>query len=43
MPILIIKALNELREEMNNRFDKLEEKIDQVEINLEKALNKPEK
>ena len=41
MSILIIEALNELREEMNNRFDKLEEKIDQVEINLEMTLNKP--
>lgn len=40
MSILIIEALNELREEMNIRFDKLEEKIDQVETNLEKALNK---
>ena len=41
MSILIIEALKQLREEMNNRFDKLEEKFDQVEINLEMTLNKP--
>lgn len=41
MSILIIEDLNELREEVNNRFDQLEEKIDQVETNLEKTLSEP--
>lgn len=43
MSKLIIEALNELKKEMNERFDKVEEKLEQMEDNLKVIISSSKK